>query len=150
MADSAAFFNNVGLQAIYDQGVMLGNHLKDRVADKWGKEALWVKKNLEPEFATFLTAFNPLVTKDDPAAFDSMLAGMNQVRDKLSSLSDPKIYIRTINWHDKPTIETGIKDTAVGFRVSTHPVYNSLADVDTMFDALVAALDESELQQMGS
>lgn len=150
MADAAAFFNNVGLQAIYDRGVMLSNHLKDRVADKWGKQALWVQKNAEPEFATFLTAFNPLVTKDDPAQFDAMLAGMNEIRDKLSSHSDPKIYIRTITWQEQPTIAAGVKDTAVGFRVSTHPVYNSVADVDTMFDALVAALDESGLQQIGS
>lgn len=150
MADVAAFFDHVGTQNIYEKGVALGNHLKDLVADKWGKEALWVQKNSEPEFATFLTAFNPLATKDDPAEFDNMLASLNGVRDALGALSDPKIYIRTINWHDQPTIASGVKDTAVGFRVSTHPVYNSIEDVDTMFAALVKLVDETGLPQLGS
>ena len=44
---------------MYDRGVALGNYLKDKIADMWGKNALWVQKNPNPAFATFLTSFNP-------------------------------------------------------------------------------------------
>jgi hypothetical protein len=39
--------------------VTLGNYLKNKIVDKWGKETLWVQKNAEPAFAAFLTSFNP-------------------------------------------------------------------------------------------
>ncbi|WOI58012.1 aminotransferase class V-fold PLP-dependent enzyme [Palleronia sp. LCG004] len=148
MVDSADFFDRIGLERIYEKGVMLGNHLKDRVADKWGEAALWVQKNPEPEFATFLTAFNPLAAKDDPSQFSEMETAMNGIRDELSAMSDPKIYIRTISWHSEPSIARDIPDSVVGFRVSTHPLYNSISDVDTMFDALVERLDASGLEQL--
>lgn len=44
MTDSAAYWNYLGLQNIYDRGVALGNYLKDKIADMWGKNALWVQK----------------------------------------------------------------------------------------------------------
>ena len=61
MTDSAAYFNYLDLNDIYDRGVALGNYLKDKIAALlWGKEALWSKNNPDTAFGTFLTSFNPL------------------------------------------------------------------------------------------
>ena len=147
MSDSARFFDHVGLQNIYDRGVHLSNYLKDKVVEKWGPNALWVQKNYEPEFQTFLTSFNPLATKDDPAEFDAMDAALDEVLAKLNE-GDPKIYIRTAGWLDAPTIDPG--SDHIGFRVSTHPMYNNEGQIDLMFDRLVAAMDELGMPQLGS
>ena len=149
MSETAAFWDHIGLQRIYDRGVMLSNYLKDKIIDKWGSEALWVKKSDEPAFATFLTAFNPLATKEDKAQFDAMKSAFEGVLDNLAA-GDPQIYIRTVNWHDEPTIETVAPDDRIGFRVSTHAVYNDKAQIDIMFDRLVAEIDALDMPQLGS
>ena len=149
MADTAAFWDHIGLERIYDRGVMLSNYLKDKIIEKWGSDALWVKKNEEPAFATFLTASNPLAAKEDKSQFDAMKAAFDGVLDNLAA-GDPQIYIRTVNWHDEPTIETVAPDDRIGFRVSTHAVYNNKEQIDIMFDRLVAEIDALDMPQLGA
>ena len=55
---------------------------------------------------------------------------------------DPKIYLRTTTWHD---LKTDAADNRVGFRVSTHGVYNNYDQIDYMFDRLVAAVNATGL-----
>ena len=45
MSDSAAYFNYIGVQDIYDRGVALGNYLKAKIAAPVGPNALWVQQN---------------------------------------------------------------------------------------------------------
>ena len=144
MTDSLKFFTQVGIQNIYNRGVALGNYLKDRVAEKWGENALWVQKNPDPRFATFLTAFNPFKSKDDPAQFATMNTAISKILTTLAS-GDPKVYIRSITWRDK---HTDPSDNRTAFRVSTHAMYNNYEQIDQMFEALVAAVNASGLPQL--
>jgi hypothetical protein len=72
-----------------------------------------------------------------------MNSKMNTVLSTLGS-EDPKIYIRTITWRDNPG---STRDDRIGFRVSTHAMYNNFEQIDWMFDRLVAAVDASGLTQ---
>jgi isopenicillin-N epimerase len=144
MTDSAAFFNYLTVGDIYNRGVMLGNYLKNKIAQKWGPNALWVQQNQDPSFATALTSFNPFAGKDQSNQFDAMNTAMNNVLSTLAG-EDPKIYIRTTTWHDQVTDPA---DNRVGFRVSTHGVYNNYQQIDYMFDRLVAAVNATGLSQL--
>lgn len=145
MTDSAAFFNYVGVQDIYARGVALAAYLKQKVEAHWGPEALWVQRNPDPAFATFLTAFNPFAAKNDASQLANMNSKMSAVLSTLAS-EDPKIYIRTITWRDNPS---STADDRIGFRISTHAMYNNYEQIDYMFDRLVAAVDATGLPQLG-
>jgi isopenicillin-N epimerase len=144
MTDSAAYWNHLGLQNIYDRGVALGNYLKEKIADTWGKEALWVQKNPDPAFATFLTSFNPFAGRNDASGYADMHTAISDVVDTLAQ-EDPKIYIRYTDWRDQPM---DAASNRIGFRVSTHAVYNNYAEIDHMFDRLVAAVNATGLPQL--
>ncbi len=144
MTDSAAFFSTVGIRDIYDRGVALGNHLKQKVAAQWGSRALWIQKNSDSSFATALTSFNPFAGRDDAAQFSAMNTAMQSVLNALAS-EDPKIYLRTVTWRDRAA---DLSDNRIGFRISTHAVYNNFDDVDHMFERLVAAINATGLPQL--
>lgn len=143
MTDSAAYFNYIGVQEIYNRGVMLGNYLKTKITAKWGAHALWVQPG-DPNFATAITSFNPFAGKDDPNQYATLNTAMTGILNTLAG-EDPKIYIRTTTWHDRATDPA---DNRIGFRVSTHGVYNNLAQIDYMFDRLTAAVDATGLPQL--
>ena len=144
MTDSAAFFSYIGLMDIYERGVALADYLKDKITARWGKNALWVQKNPDPAFATALTAFNPYAGKDDPSQFSAMNAAMGGVLTTLAA-GDPKIYVRTVTWRDRAADPA---DNRVGFRISTHAVYNDYDEIDILFDRLVAAVNATSLPQL--
>ncbi|MGZ8463871.1 MAG: hypothetical protein ACXW4I_11410, partial [Candidatus Deferrimicrobiaceae bacterium] len=50
----------------------------------------------------------------------------------------------TITWRDNPS---STADDRIGFRVSTHAMYNNFEQIDYMFDRLVAAVDATGLPQ---
>lgn len=145
MTDSASSWNYLGLEDIYDRGVALGNYLKDKVADMWGEEALWVQKNPDPAFATFLTSFNPFAGKDDSGKYGEISAAISDVLTALAE-GDPKIYIRSVSWRDQVSDES---NNRIGFRVSTHAVYNNYREIDIMFHHLVKAVNATGLPQLG-
>jgi selenocysteine lyase/cysteine desulfurase len=144
MSDTAAYFNYLGVQNIYNRGVQLGNYLKAKVAAQWGANALWVQQNPDPAFATALTAFNPFAGKDDPSQYSTMRTAMSTILTTLAG-EDPKIYIRTVTWRDR---KTDPADNRITFRVSTHGVYNNFDQIDYMFERLVAAVNASGLPQL--
>lgn len=144
MTDSAAYYDYLDVNDIYDRGVSLGNYLKDKIADMWGKKALWVQKNPDPAFAAFLTSFNPFAGKDDPDQYSTMRTAISEILDTLGS-EDPKIYIRSTDWRDQ--VEDA-SSNRIGFRVSTHAVYNNYEEIDYMFERLVAAVDATGLPQL--
>ncbi len=146
MSDSAAYFNYLGVPEIYQRGVALGDYLKAKIEAQWGRKALWVQRNPATDaFATALTSFNPFLGRDDGSQFDALDATMNKVLATLAA-EDPKIYLRTVTWRDR---KTDTADNRLGFRVSTHGVYNNRAQIDYMFDRLVAAIDATGLEQLG-
>jgi len=144
MTDSLSFFNHIGLETIYDRGVALGDYLKDKIASKWGKSALWVQKNDDPKFATFLTSFNPFTGKDVSSQFSTMRTAINTILTNLAA-ETPKIYIRSVTWRSS---QTATADDRIGFRISTHAMYNNYDQIDYMFDRLVYHLNQSKLPQL--
>jgi hypothetical protein len=50
-----------------------------------------------------------------------------------------------VTWRDK---KTDTADNRVAFRISTHAMYNNYAEIDQMFDLLVARIDASGLPQL--
>lgn len=145
MADSAAYFGEIGVQAIYERGVALGNYLKGKIAARWGEGALWVQQNPDPAFATALTSFNPFAGKDDRTQYVAMNNAMRSVLAALAA-GEPKTYIRTVTWRDRAS---DIADNRIGFRISTHAVYNNFSQIDIMFEQLVKAVDATGLPQLG-
>jgi isopenicillin-N epimerase len=145
MTDSAAYWNYLDLQDIYERGASLGNYLKKKIADNWGKEALWVQKNPDKVFATSLTSFNPFADKNDSAKYEEMHTAVESVVNILAE-ENPKIYIRYTDWRDQPQ---DAENNRIGFRISTHAVYNNYEEIDYFFDRLVAAVDATGVSQLG-
>lgn len=144
MTDSLGFFTQIGIQAIYERGVALSNYLKAKIASQWGLEALWVQQNPDSRFATALTCFNPYAAKDSTADFTAMRTAINAVGTALAAQS-PKIYIRNVTWRDGAGSSA---DDRIGFRISTHAVYNNYEEIDYMFDRLVEQVNLSGLTQL--
>jgi hypothetical protein len=90
MTDSLAFFQYVGLADIQAQGAALGKYLKDKIAAKWGENALWVQKNPDARFHTSLTSFNPFAGKDDSAQYAGINAAISTILAALAA-ETPKI-----------------------------------------------------------
>jgi selenocysteine lyase/cysteine desulfurase len=143
MTDSLAFFTQIGLTDIYNRGVALGVHLKNLIATQWGPAALWVDPG-DPAFATALTSFNPFQGKDDPAMYATLRAAISQISDELAA-ETPKVYIRFVTWRSS-SAEPG--DDRIGFRISTHGVYNDFDDVEYVFSRLVDRVNATGLPQL--
>jgi selenocysteine lyase/cysteine desulfurase len=141
MTDSLRLFEYAGIDDVYQRGVALGNYLKDRIARRWGAGALWVQKNPDPRFATFLTSFNPFAARNDGASFATMSTAMNAIVAALAAES-PKIYIRTITWRDR---KTDPADNRIGLRISTHAMYNDRSEINHLIDRLDALIAASGL-----
>jgi isopenicillin-N epimerase len=144
MTDSVSYFDQIGVEAIYDRGVALGNYLKGLIAAQWGPNALWVQENPDARFATALTAFNPFADKDNGAAYAAMNGAISAVNNALAS-ETPKIYIRSVTWRSSSAAPA---DDRVGFRISTHGVYNNYDEIDYVFDRLVYHINQSSLLQL--
>jgi isopenicillin-N epimerase len=155
MSDSAAYFNYIGVQDIYNRGVALGNYLKRKIASQW-PGSLWVEINDDPlgRFATALTAFNPFKDREKTRQYTAMNNAINGVKGVggiLNTLAseDPKIYIRSITFRDLDGGSTyPAADNRVALRISTHGVYNNYDQIDYMFDRLVAAINKTGLAQL--
>ncbi|MDS4020167.1 MAG: aminotransferase class V-fold PLP-dependent enzyme [Candidatus Competibacter sp.] len=144
MTDSLSFFDYLGVENIYNRGVALGNYLKNKIADQWGAKALWVQENPDSRFATALTSFNPFAGRDDSSQFSVLNTAISTIITALAA-ETPKIYIRSVTWRDK---QTDSADNRVGFRISTHGVYNSYAEIDYVFGRLVDRINASGLPQL--
>lgn len=144
MTDSFSFFNAVGIGNVYERGVALSDYLKQKIERKWGAKALWVQRNPDPAFATFVTSFNPFRGRDDSAQFSSMNGAINRILGNLAAQT-PKIYLRSTTWHNS---KDDAADNRVGFRISTHAMYNSYSEIDWMFDQLAAQIDSCGVPQL--
>lgn len=145
MTDSLSFFTQIGIQAIYDRGVALAANLRGLISDLWGTEALWVNPG-DPAFETALTSFNPFQGKDDPSQFATLRDTINQIVNELAA-ETPKIYVRYVTWRSS---SAATADDRVGFRISTHGVYNDYEEVAYVFERLVARVSASGLPQLAA
>ncbi|WP_296806408.1 aminotransferase class V-fold PLP-dependent enzyme [Thiocapsa sp.] len=143
MTDALSFFDQVGVHSIYERGIALGNHLKGLIAGQWGRDALWVQENRDARFATALTCFNPFASRNDAASFAVMRDAINAIVNGLAG-ETPKIYIRSVTWRSS---KFALADDRIGFRISTHGVYNSYDEVDYVFGRLVDHIARSGLRQ---
>jgi selenocysteine lyase/cysteine desulfurase len=144
MTDSFSYFNHIGFQKIYDRGIALSSYLKQKIEDKWGPAALWVQQNPDPSFATFLTSFNPFKNRNDSAHFAEMNSALTTILTGMAALPK-KVYIRSTTWRDS---KNDAADNRVGFRISTHAMYNNFAEIDYMFEQLVIQINASGLAQL--
>ena len=144
MTDSFSFFNAVGIGNVYERGVALSDYLKQKIERKWGAKALWVQRNPDPAFATFVTSFNPFRGRDDSAQFSSMNGAINRILGNLAAQT-PKIYLRSTTWHNS---KDDAADNRVGFRISTHAMSNNYSEIDWMFDQLAAQIDSCGVPQL--
>ncbi len=141
MTDSLAFFEQVGIDAIYQRGVEVGNYLKAKIDAQW-PGSLWVEARPPySPFATALTSFNPFVGRDDSGAYGAVLSAVSDVVNALAA-DDPKTYIRYTTFGASLAASS---DDRVGFRVSTHGVYNNYDEVDDLFDRLVYHVEQTGL-----
>ena len=143
MTDSLAFFSQIGINAIYNRGVALGNYLKGLVAAQWGPGALWVQQNPNSAFATAVTSFNPFAAKDEAASYGVMNAAISTILTNLAA-EMPKVYGRSTTWRTSGLLTA---DNRVGFRISTHGVYNNYDEIDYAFARLVDQVNLSGLAQ---
>ena len=144
MSDTAVFFGQVGLQAIYERGVGLAQYLQQKIANRWGVGSMALQNFNEPQYRTFLTAVNPFQGKDSTASYATLLAAINSTLPKLAA-GTPKIYIRSITWRDSAA---STADDRVAFRISTHAMYNNRDEIDMMFNRLVEEVNATGLPQL--
>jgi selenocysteine lyase/cysteine desulfurase len=144
MTDSLSFFSAIGLQEIYQRGMALASALRNRIAQRWGKQALWVEDHPDARFRTALTSFNPFQGKDDPAQFATLNAAIGTILSALAAQT-PKVYVRSTTWRDR---HTDPADNRVGFRVATHAVYNDLTQIDWFVERLAEQVAASGLPQL--
>lgn len=102
-----------------------------------------MQRNNDPAFATALTSFNPFKGKDDGSQFGVMNGAINAILAGLAA-ETPKMYLRSVTWRDK---KTDTADNRVGFRISTHAMYNNFEQIDHMFERLVVHVNASGLEQ---
>jgi isopenicillin-N epimerase len=144
MTDSLSFFTAVGLRDVYERGTSLASALRGRIAERWGRQALWVADHPDQRFRTALTSFNPFQGKDDSAQFATLNSAINTILTALAAQT-PKLYVRSTTWRNSQ-FDPG--DNRVGFRVATHGVYNDLAQVDWLVQRLAEQVDASGLPQL--
>ena len=145
MTDSLSFFDQIGIQAIYQRGVALAAHLRGLIRGQWGAEALWVDPG-DPAFDTALTSFNPFQGKNDPARFATLRDTISQIVNALAA-ETPKVYIRYVTWRSSSAAPA---DDRIGFRISTHGVYNDYEDVAYVFQRLAALVSASGLPKLAA
>ena len=122
MSDSFSFMNYVGLQRIFNRGVDLGMYLKQKITQRWGQNALWVRAG-DSSYRTALVAFNPFKGKNDPGQFANMAAAMTAISNNLANPvlnNGIKMAVRFTTWRDKST-DPGVN--RIGLRMSTHAMY---------------------------
>jgi selenocysteine lyase/cysteine desulfurase len=145
MTDSLSFFDQIGIQTIYERGVALAAHLRGLIRSQWGTEALWVDPG-DPAFETALTSFNPFQGKNDPSQFATQKDAINQIINTLAA-ETPKIYIRNVTWRSSSAAPA---DDRIGFRISTHGVYNDYEDIAYVFERLVSLVSASGLPKLAA
>jgi selenocysteine lyase/cysteine desulfurase len=123
LAKSVEIWDRIGRDKIAAYTVGMAQHLKEKIAAKWGDDALYSPKD-DPRLACALTAFNPFRNPEhikDKAKSDAFVKRM---------LDEYGFVIRNSNF---PV--AGHQAEHYGVRVSTH-LWSNMGDVDQLVDAM--------------
>jgi isopenicillin-N epimerase len=123
LAKSVEIWDRIGRDKIATYTVGMAQHLKEKIAAKWGVDSLYSPKD-DPRLVCALTAFNPFRNPEhikDKAKSDAFVKRM---------LDEYGFVIRNSNF---PV--AGQKDEHYGVRVSTH-LWSNMGDVDQLVDAM--------------
>ncbi len=123
LAKSSEIWDRIGRDKIAAYTVGMAQHLKEKIATKWGVDALYSPKD-DPRLACALTAFNPFRNPEhikDKAKSDAFVKRM---------LDEYGFVIRNSNF---PV--AGQQAEHYGVRVSTH-LWSNMGDVDQLVDAM--------------
>jgi len=153
MADSARFFNAIGVQNIYQRGLDMAAYFQQKVVDRWGESALWIKRTADQRFKGFVTGFNPFKGNTDPNNYAAQSAAISAIVSNLGASIDPglnpsgktPIYLASRNWANK--ISDGRVNRAA-LRVSTHAMYTSREETDFVINEIAKQVDASGLPQL--
>jgi len=153
MADSARFFNSIGVQTIYQRGLDMAAYFQQKVVDRWGESALWVRRTADQRFKGFVTAFNPFKGNTDPNNYAAQSAAIGAIVSNLGGSIDPQlnptgrtpIYLASRNWANR--FADG-KVNRAALRVSTHAMYTSREETDFVISEIRAQADASKLPQL--
>ncbi len=123
LVKSSEIWDRIGRDKIEAYTVGMSQHLKEKVAEKWGVEALYSPKD-DPRLACALTAFNPFRNPEhvkDKARSDAFVKRM---------LDEYGFVIRNVNF----PVPGSDKDH-YGIRVSTH-LWTNYDEVNQLVDAM--------------
>ncbi|HEV2557238.1 MAG TPA: aminotransferase class V-fold PLP-dependent enzyme [Microvirga sp.] len=123
LAKSCEAWDRIGRAKIEAYTVGMSQHLKEKIAEKWGVDSLYSPKD-DPRLACALTAFNPFRNPDqvmDKARSDQFVKRM---------LDEYGFVIRNVNF---PV--PGAPKDHYGVRVSTH-LWSNYDDVNQLVDAM--------------
>lgn len=123
LAKSSEIWDRIGRDKIAAYTVGMAQHLKEKIAAKWGVEALYSPKD-DPRLACALTAFNPFRNPEHIKDKDKSDAFVKRMLDEYG------FVIRNSNF---PV--AGQQAEHYGVRVSTH-LWSNLGDVDQLVDAM--------------
>ncbi len=125
LADACDMWDEIGRQEIEDYILGLSRHLKQSIADRWGRQALVAPDH--PELLSALTAFNPFISSNgevNPKNFNSSESG-----NFVSRLANDYGFIVRNTSVPVPGIPNQFP-----LRVSTH-LWHSQREVDQFVDA---------------
>jgi isopenicillin-N epimerase len=153
MADTARWYHSIGLQNIYNRGTQMAAYLQQKVVDRWGLGALWIRPTVDQRFKGFVSAFNPFKGNTDPANYAAQTAAIAKAVSNLGASIDRNlnptgktpIYLASRSWPNK---YADGKSTRATFRISTHAMYSSKEETDFVIDQIAKEVDASGLPQL--
>jgi len=153
MADSARWYNSIGNQNIYNRGLAMAAYFQQKVVDRWGESALWIKRSADQRFKGFVTGFNPFKGNTDPNNYAAQSAAIGAIVTNLGASIDrdlnptgkTPIYLASRNWANH--ISDG-KVNRAALRVSTHAMYTSKDETDFVINEIRKQVDASGLPQL--
>jgi selenocysteine lyase/cysteine desulfurase len=123
LVKSCETWDRIGREKIQAYTIGMSQHLKEKIAEKWGVDALYSPKD-DPRLVCALTAFNPFRNPEhvkEKARSDAFVKRM---------LDEYGFVIRNVNF---PV--PGSQQDHYGVRVSTH-LWSNMDDVNQLVDAM--------------
>jgi isopenicillin-N epimerase len=125
LVSACQLWDQIGRKKIETYDLTLSSYLKERVAERWGIDALYSPKD-DPKLLSALTSFNPFRNKSD--VMDS--AKSSQFVARLAS-----DYTQGFSIRNSGIAVSGAASAHYGLRVSTH-IWHDANDIDAFVDAV--------------
>ncbi|ARU05911.1 aminotransferase [Comamonas serinivorans] len=122
---SCELWDSIGRKKIETYDLALSSYLKEKIAERWGVEALYAPKD-DPKLLSALTSFNPFKNKDDVMVSAKASEFVSRIRSDYA----PGFEIRNASI---PVI--GAAANHNGLRISTH-LWHDADDIDRLVDSM--------------